>query len=308
MEIDPSLSAARRAPLSGVPSLSEVGRLVSVAVKHARDAFVDQQTIDSQWRALNFTGRPAFDAAVDEYERFLEILRSSGTSIHLLPPDPATTLDSIYARDASIVSPKGLILGNMGKPARRTEPDAQERAFQSLGSGVAGRIKAPGLLEGGDVVWLDPRTIIIGRGYRTNAEGIYQVRALLGDDVDVIEVPLPHWHGESDVMHLMSLISPVGRDLAVVYSRLLPVPFRQLLLDRGCRFVEVPDEEFESMGCNVLALSPGRCVMLTGNPQTRAALERAGVEVIEYVGNEISVKGAGGPTCLTRPLVRSPLA
>jgi len=108
-------------------------------------------------------------------------------------------------------------------------------------------------------------------------------------------------------MHLMSLISPVDRDLAVVYSRLLPVPFRQLLLDRGYRLVEVPDEEFDSMGCNVLALSPGRCVMISGNPQTRGALEHAGVEVIEYAGTEISVKGAGGPTCLTRPLVRAAL-
>ena len=171
---------------------------------------------------------------------------------------------------------------------------------------LCGRIEAPGLLEGGDVVWLDERTLVIGRGYRTNAEGIRQVRSLVGDSVDVIEVPLPHWRGDSDVMHLMSLISPVDRDLAVVYSRLLPVPFRQLLLERGYRLVEVPDEEFDSMGCNVLALSPSRCVMLTGNARTLAALEHAGVEVIEYGGSEISVKGAGGPTCLTRPLVREP--
>ena len=164
----------------------------------------------------------------------------------------------------------------MGKPTRQAEPDAQERAFRTLGDAftVHGRIEPPGLLEGGDVVWLDARTLVVGRGYRTNGEGIRQLRRLLGDTVDLIEVPLPHWRGESDVMHLMSLISPVERDLAVVYSRLLPVPFRQLLLDRGYRLVEVPDEEFESMGCNVLALSPGRCVMLAGNPQTRAALER----------------------------------
>jgi N-dimethylarginine dimethylaminohydrolase len=157
------------------------------------------------------------------------------------------------------------------------------------------------------VVWLDARTLLVGRGYRTNAEGIRQLRELLGDAVDVIDVPLPHWRGEGDVMHLMSLLSPVDRDVAVVYSPLLPIPFRKLLLGRGYRLVEVPHEEFDSIGCNVLALGPRRCVMLAGNPQTRAALERAGVEVIEYTGNEISVKGAGGPTCLTRPIVRAAL-
>jgi N-dimethylarginine dimethylaminohydrolase len=292
-----------------VGGLTEVGRLVSVAVKHPRDAFVDERTITAQWQALNFLAAPNLGAAIDEFDRFVEILRSAGASVHLLPRDPAATLDSIYARDASIVSPKGLILGRMGKPARHAEPEAQERGFRTLGyeSIVAGRIMAHGLLEGGDVVWLDPRTLVIGCGYRTNAEGIDQVRALLGDGIDVVSVPLPHWNGETDVMHLMSLISPVDRDLAVVYSRLLPVPFRQLLLDRGYRLVEVPDDEFVSMGCNVLALAPRRCVMLAGNPGTRTALERAGVEVIEYVGHEISVKGSGGPTCLTRPIARAPV-
>ena len=169
---------------------------------------------------------------------------------------------------------------------------------------ICGRIEPPGRLEGGDVVWLDGRTLVVGRGYRTNAEGIRQLRAMLGSRVDVVEVPLPHWQGQQDVMHLMSLISPIDHGMAVVYSRLLPVPFREWLLDRGIHLVEVPDEEFESMGTNVLALAPRRCLMLAGNPRTRAALERAGADVIEYAGTEISVKGAGGPTCLTRPLER----
>jgi N-dimethylarginine dimethylaminohydrolase len=292
-----------------VGPLSEVGRLVSVVMKHARDAFPDEGTIAAQWKPLNFTAPPDRAAAIDEYEQFLEILRAGGTDVQLLPHDAATTLDSLYARDASIVSPDGIILCRMGKPARETEPDAQRRFFETFGNtfGVHGRIEAPGLLEGGDVVWLDPRTLLVGRGYRTNAEGIRQLRVLLAESVDVIDIPLLHWRGESDVMHLMSLISPIDRDLAVVYSRLLPVPFRKLLLGRGYRLVEVPDEEFDSMGCNVLALGPGRCVMLAGNPRTREALERAKVDVIEYVGNEISVKGSGGPTCLTRPIIRAPL-
>ena len=145
----------------------------------------------------------------------------------------------------------------------------------------------------------------VGRGYRTNAEGIRQFAAILGPAVSVVEVPLPHWKGAGDVMHLMSLISPVDRDLAVVYSRLLPVPFHEQLTSRGVSLVDTPDEEFDSMGTNVLALAPRQCVMLSGNPRTRAALEDAGATVVEYTGVEISVKGAGGPTCLTRPLLRS---
>jgi N-dimethylarginine dimethylaminohydrolase len=294
----------------GAAHLSEVGRLVSVVVKHPRDAFIDERTIDEQWKDLNFVAPPNLSAAIAEYERFLDVLRSSGTTLHFLPRDSATTLDSIYARDASIVSPRGLILCSMGKRARESEPGAQERAFHGFGPEfkIAGRIHPPGLLEGGDVVWLDAHTLLVGRGYRTNGEGIRQLRGLLDESVQVIDIPLLHWRGESDVMHLMSLISPVDRDLAVVYSRLLPVPFRKLLVGRGYRLVEVPDEEFDSMGCNVLALSPGRCVMVAGNPQTRAALEAAGVEVIGYSGDEISVKGSGGPTCLTRPILRAPTA
>jgi N-dimethylarginine dimethylaminohydrolase len=170
---------------------------------------------------------------------------------------------------------------------------------------VAGTIEPPGRIEGGDVVWLDDTTVAVGRGYRTNAEGIRQFAAILGPTVNVIEVSLPHWKGPGDVMHLMSLISPVDRDLAVVYSRLLPVPFHEQLLSRGIALVDTPDEEFDSMGTNVLALAPRQCLMIEGNPRTRASLERAGAEVIEYSGTEISVKGAGGPTCLTRPLVRA---
>jgi N-dimethylarginine dimethylaminohydrolase len=288
-----------------VTGLSEVDRLTHVMVKHPRDAFVDAQTIAAQWASLNFTAAPDLPRAIDEYERFVELLKSSGTTVTRLPRDSRTTLDSIYARDASIVSPSGVILCNMGKASRGPEPSAQEQAVRLLGAiAVGGRIESPGSLEGGDVVWIDAKTMIVGRGYRTNAEGIRQVRALLGADVAVVEVPLPHWRGPGDVMHLMSLVSPVDHDLAVVYSRLLPVPFREWLLARGFSLVEVPDEEFDTMGTNVLALSPRRCVMLAGNPRTRAALERAGCEVLEYRGDEISVKGGGGPTCLTRPLAR----
>ncbi len=287
--------------------LSEVDRLVRVAVKHPRDAFIDQPTIARQWQELRFTEPPDLDRASHEHDLFVEALSAAGAQVHLLPRNEQTTLDSIYVRDASIVSARGLILCRMGKSQRVDEPAAQEQAAVAghLPVTICGRIEPPGRLEGGDVVWLDERTLVVGRGYRTNADGIRQLRTILGSRVEVVEVPLPHWQGHQDVMHLMSLISPIDHDMAVVYSRLLPVPFREWLLDRGIHLVEVPDEEFDSMGTNVLALAPRRCLMLAGNPRTRAALERAGADVIEYAGTEISVKGAGGPTCLTRPLERA---
>jgi N-dimethylarginine dimethylaminohydrolase len=288
-------------------TLSETGRLTRVAMKHARDAFVDATTIAAQWRSLHFSAAPDLARAIDEYDRLLDLVRSSGAIVELLPRDDRTTLDSIYVRDASLVCPDGVIACRMGKPARAREPEVQVEILATLDTPVPviGRIQAPGRVEGGDLVWLDSRTLVVGRGYRTNADGIQQLRRLLGSSIDaLIEVPLPHWHGPADVMHLMSLISPVDTDLAVVYSPLLPVPFRELLLERGIRLVEVPPEEFDSMATNVLALGPRRCVMLEGNRRTRAALEAAGAEVLEYAGDEISVKGAGGPTCLTRPLAR----
>jgi N-dimethylarginine dimethylaminohydrolase len=289
-----------------IGALTEYGRLTAVVVKHVRDAFVDERTIAAQWQRLNYTAPPDLARAIDQYDRFIDTLRSTGAAVCELPRESQTTLDSIYVRDASIVSPAGAILCAMGKVERATEPAAQEQAFDGFGFSIAGRITPPGRLEGGDLIWLDDRTLAVGRGYRTNAEGIWQLRTLVGQSVAVIEVPLPHWRGQSDVMHLMSLISPIDRDLAVVYSRLLPVPFREWLLERDIRLVEVPDEEFETMGTNVLALAPRRCLMLAGNPLTRKAIEQSGCEVLEYEGSEISLKGGGGPTCLTRPLVREP--
>jgi N-dimethylarginine dimethylaminohydrolase len=286
---------------------SDTGRLVRVLLKHPREAFVDAATIEAQWRTLYFAGPPDLPRAVDEYEQFAAVLAAAGAETLYLPKVEDTTLDSIYVRDASIISDRGAILCRMGKPPRAGEPDAQARQFRSLGIPVIGRIDPPGQLEGGDVCWLDRRTLAVGRGYRTNDSGIHQLRTLMGDSIhELIVVPLPHWRGHTDVMHLMSLISPVAPDLAVVYSPLLPVPFRERLLERGMALVEVPDTEFETMGTNVLALSPGRCLMLDGNPRTRTGLERHGIEVLVYQGHEISVKGAGGPTCLTRPLLRDP--
>jgi N-dimethylarginine dimethylaminohydrolase len=276
-----------------------------VLVQHARDALGSQARIDAQWRGLGFTSAPDLGRAIEEYDRFLDILTRSGAQIETLPGGTGLTLDSMYVRDASLVTGRGVVLCRMGKPQRGHEPDAQAARYRELGIPILGRIEPPGRLEGGDLVWLDDRTVAVGRGYRTNDAGIEQLRALLGDLVgEVIAVALPHWRGPEDVFHLMSILSPIDRDLAVAYSPLMPVAFRQRLLERGVALIEVPHDEFETMGANVLALGPRRCVMLAGNPQTHARLERAGVEVVEYEGREISLKGGGGPTCLTRPLER----
>jgi N-dimethylarginine dimethylaminohydrolase len=283
---------------------SEHGLLKRVLLKHPRDAFRDPARIAREWRALNFTAPPDLAKATAEYEAFTDAIRRSGARVDFIR-DGETGLDSIYVRDASIVCDAGVILCRMGKLQREQEPAAQEALFRSLGVRVLGAIEPPGRLEGGDVAWLDRRTLAVGRGYRTNDHGIAQLRRFLGPEIEVIVVPLPHWRGPGDVFHLMSILSPIDADLALVYSRLMPVPFRELLLDRGFTLLDVPDSEFDSMGTNVLAVAPRRCLMLAGNPRTRALLEAAGAEVIEYVGDEISLKGGGGPTCLTRPLARA---
>lgn len=284
---------------------SEVGAISRMLLKHPRAAFGDTASIERQWRALNFTAPPDLARATAEYDRFVALLNQNGVGMEFLSDTETSGLDSIYVRDASVVCDRGAIVCRMGKPARETEPAAQEAALRAIGYPIAGRIEAPGRLEGGDVLWLDRRTIAVGRGYRTNDEGILQLRRLLGDAIDeLITVPLPHWRGPADVFHLMSIISPVDDDLAVVYSPLMPVAFREFLIARGTTLVDVPDEEFDTMGANVLALAPRTCVMLNQNPLTRERLEKNGATVIAYEGSDISLKGGGGPTCLTRPLKR----
>ncbi len=284
---------------------SDVGKLRRVAVKHARDAFGDTAAVDRQWRNLRYLARPDVTAAWAEYEHFLALLEAAGVDMLRLPPDDTVGLDSLYARDVSIVCDRGVILCNMGKPQRRTEPAAQEAAFRAAGIPICGRITGEGTVEGGDVCWIDERTLAVGRGYRTNDDGIRQLRELMRDCVDeVVVVPLPHWRGPDDVFHLMSIMSPIDRDLFLVYAPLMPVPFREALISRGIELVEVPEPEFETLGCNVLAVAPREVLMVAGNRETRARLERAGATVREFAGREICLKGGGGPTCLTRPLTR----
>jgi N-dimethylarginine dimethylaminohydrolase len=284
---------------------SEVGGIKSLLLKHPREAFVNQKNIDEQWMSLNYYGRPDFDKAIEEYESFVALLRKLETEIHYLPENEKTGLDSIYIHDPVMITKMGAILCCMGKKEREGEPSAAGAFLDSLEIPILGEITNPGKLEGGDVVQFGEKTLAVGQGYRTNAEGIRQLREMTKNFIEeLVVVPLPHWSGPQDVLHLMSFISPVDENCALVYSRLMPVPFREWLLQRGIRLIEVPDSEYETMACNVLSIAPGMCILLAGNPQTKKLLEDEGLKVLEYFGDEISRKGAGGPTCLTRPLYR----
>lgn len=287
-------------------SHSESGKLTSLFLKKASAAFINDAHISKHWTTLNYLEKPLIEKALAEYEAFEKILKDNGSKIFYFPEDSSVNMDSIYCRDAAIATTKGMIICNMGKEGRKNEPLAQQKAYEAAGIPVLGVIKAPGTIEGGDVAWLDDKTLAVGHTYRTNEQGIQQLTNLLKPlGVKVITTPMPHYKGPSDVFHLMSVLSPIDTNLAVVYSPLMPIIFRNELITRGFELVEVPDTEFDSMGCNVLALAPRTCLMVKGNPITKSRLEAAGCKVIEYEGAEISVKGGGGPTCLTRPITRA---
>jgi N-dimethylarginine dimethylaminohydrolase len=281
---------------------SDVAPLRRVVLKHARDAFVSAASIDEQWASLDWLAAPDLDAACRESDAFAALFESLGVAVEWLPADDAG-LDSIYVRDPALVSDAGVVLARMGKPARATEPAPLGRGLARLGLHVRGQIEAPGTFEGGDVVWLSRDTLVVGRGKRTNADGIAQVVAML-PGVDILTLPLPEWDGSGDVFHLMSALSPLAENLALVYPPLLPGTFLTELRARGFTLVEVPASELDTQGPNVLAVAPRVAVALEGNPETKRRMEAAGVEVHTYRGDEISKKRCGGPTCLTRPLER----
>lgn len=285
---------------------SEYLKLASVYIKSAENSFRSEKQLSEQWQELQFLSKPNFEQSLKEYNSFHLYFTNKNIETRFFPVDEKTWIDSIYCRDASIATDFGMIICNMGKKRRVYEPKAQLEAYQQNTLEILGEITFPGTLEGGDVAWLDQNTLAVGHTYRTNEAGIDQLKALLHPKgIEVIVVELPHYKGKEDVFHLMSILSPVDKNLAVVYSPLMPIKFRNELLGRGFQLIEVPEEEFESMGCNVLAVSPRDCLMVDGNPITKKLLEEAGCQVIAYKGNEISVKGGGGPTCLTRPMKRT---
>ena len=274
-------------------------------LKHPRQAFISQANVDIQWQSLNYYGCPNYEIANKEYDRFVELLSQFEMELNFAPQNENTSIDSLYAHDPLVISPRGVILGNMGKPARLPEPFAAAKYLAELGVPLLGRISGTGKLESGDLLWIDDHTLAVGQCFRTNPEGLRQLRELLDELLTgILPVHLPYWNGPRDGLLLLSFVSIVDKDLAVVYSRLMPVVFREWLQERGFRLLEVPDEEYESLGCNVLAVRPRQCILLSGNPQTRQLLEQAGAQVWTMSGAEICLKGSGGPTSLTRPILR----
>jgi len=256
------------------------------------------------WRAFGWRDEPDPVQLAAEHEAFRALLAEAGAEVIVGETPVPLSPDSIYTYDPAIVTDRGAILLRPGKEGRQVEVDAMGADLVEAGVPLLARLEAPATAEGGDTVWLDERTLLAGRGYRTNEAGIEALRRFL-PDVEVVWFDLPYLTGPADVLHLMSLISPLDRDLALVYLPLLPVRLVELLEKRGVQLVEVPEEEFWSMGPNVLALAPRVALALDGNAETRRRMEEAGVEVRAYAGDQLSRLGDGGPTCLTRPILRA---
>ncbi|HEX9351310.1 MAG TPA: arginine deiminase family protein [Gaiellaceae bacterium] len=257
----------------------------------------------SRWREYGWRSEPDTKRIAAEHDAFCEALASEGAEIVVAESAADGNPDAIYVYDPALVAESGAILLRLGKKERRGEAKGMAADLAAAGVPITAALTEPARAEGGDTMWLDEKTLLVGLGYRTNQAAIGQLAAAL-PGVEVIAFDLPHHHGRSEVLHLLSLISPLDHDLALVNLPLLPVRLVELLAQRGIELVEVPEEEFESMGCNVLALAPRIALALDGNPQTRSRLERAGVDVRVFQGRELSRKGDGGPTCLTRPLLR----
>jgi dimethylargininase len=260
-----------------------------------RRVLVRQPPTDvSAWRELGWRSEPNPAALAAEHDGLCALLEKAGAEVVVAAPEG---LDAIYTFDPALALDGGVVLLRPGKERRRSETEA----VAATGVVVLARLEEPCFAEGGDLIRLDGQTLLAGLGYRTNEDGVRALERLTG--LDTIAFDLPHWHGAGEVMHLLSLLSPLDRDLVVAYPPLLPVRLAQLLEERGIALVEVPAEEFETLGTNVLALAPRRALVVEGNPVTRRRLEAAGVEVVAYRGAELS-KGDGGPTCLTLPLER----
>jgi len=281
-------------------SQSMVEPLRRVLVRRPDAAFAVEDP--GRW---HYVDRPNLDIARQEHDALVAILRQAGAEVIYHDQFLPDFADAIFVHDPCIVSDHGAVILSMGKALRQGEEEAIARCLEKAGVPILYALHGAARAEGGDLLWLDHDTLAVGQGFRTNADGLRQLQEALQElGVEVFPVPLPYFGGADACLHLMSLISVIDHRLAVVYPPLLPVPFWRYLKDRGFQLVEVPDEEFQTMGPNVLALAPRRCLMLRGNPVTKQRLEAAGCEVSTYKGDEISLKTEGGATCLTRPILR----
>lgn len=265
-----------------------------------------QQDDTDAWKAYGWHAPPVPDAAEAEHADLRTTLAAMGAEVIVGGTRVEGDPDAIYAYDPTLPTDHGVILLRPGKEGRRDEPAALGADLKAAGLEILAWLDEPATAEGGDMFFLGERTLLVGVGYRTNAAAIERLRAILGPfDVEVVAFDLPHFHGPAECLHLMSFISPLDADLVVGYLPMMPTRLVQLLQDRGIGVVEVPDEEFPTMGPNVLALGPREALALDGNPVTAERMRAAGVSVRTYRGDEISRKGDGGPTCLTRPLERA---
>ena len=256
-----------------------------------------------QW---GYTAKPNLVAAQREHGRLIELLKQSRVDVRYHEDPQPGKADSIFVHDPAIVTDRGAVILRMGKELRRGEEESMARTFQALHVPILARLHGDATAEGGDLLWVNHDLLAVGQGFRTNAGGLSQIReTMTGIGVAVEAVPLPYFQGPDTCLHLMSLISVIDDDLAVIYPRLFPVPFWKSLREHGFEFVEVPDEEFNTMAPNVLAVGPRDCIVLEGNPITRNRLEASGCRFRTYRGKEISLKAEGGVTCLTRPVLRS---
>lgn len=259
-----------------------------------------------EWLSFGYNRPIRQVEALRELHAFAEMLSGQGVEVLAVGPDPVGHLDAIFCYDPSLITDSGAVLLRPGKVLRSGEPAFHRATYESLGIPILGEVEAPGSVEGGDTLWLDRQTLAVGRGYRTNTDGIRQLSELLSQiGVTVVVFDLPHWNGPAECLHLMSLISPVAERVAVVHQPMMAVAFVELLKEMGWTLIDIPAEEFDSMGCNVLALGQGRCVIVNRNPGTSARLAEAGFTVLEYTGDHISHNRQGGPTCLTRPILRT---
>ena len=281
-------------------SQSMVAPLRTVLVKRPDDAFAVSDPV-----AWHYTARPELEIAQQEHDALITLLRQRGVEVVYHDEPQPNHADAIFAFDPALVTDLGSIILSMSKSLRRGEEAAMAHRFEQLGIPILYTLHGDARAEGGDLLWVDHDTLAVGLGFRTNAEGMRQLREVLsGIGVKFIPVELPYYTGPKACLHLLSLISIVDENTAVVYPPLIAVPFWQELQQRDFKLITIPNEEFLTMGTNVLALSPRKCLMLEGNPVTKRLLEEAGCEVVTYKGNEISLKAEGGPTCLTRPILR----
>ena len=254
---------------------------------------------------------PTFDGkrAVEQYRKFAGLVEKSGAEILWMEDEGDGLADSMFTHDPSLMTDRGAIILNMGKALRVPEGRLHEQAYKAAGIPVLGRIVAPGTVEGGDCVWVDAKTLAIGRGVRSNQAGIEQMQAILAPlGVTVLGFDLPLWQGEDACLHLMSVISPLADDLALVHAPLLPAAFYLLLKERGIRMIVAPPEEFAAssgLNLNVLPTAPKKVIMVDGFPLTKAAMEAEGCEVETFEADALCIACEGGPTCLTRPVLRA---